>query len=322
MSIVIKEVKTRNELKKFIFLPAKIHKKHENWVPPIYDDEFTFFNPKKNKAFRYCDTILLLAYKNKKLVGRIMGIVHKKYNKMNNENSARFSFFETYEDKEVFDKLLKYIEDWSKEKGADKIVGPYGFSDKDAQGFMIDGFDQPIVIASNANFPYMNTFIQENNYIKDVDMVAYKVPIPKEIPPFYEAIYKRATRRKDIKILEFKTKRELKPWIKPILHLLNETFIGLYGFIPFEEYEMNDYANRYIHLLDSEFIKVVTNLEDKPIAFVIGMPDISEGVQKTKGRLLPFGFFRIIASQKKTKQLTLLLGGIKKNRRKQGLELF
>jgi len=322
MTIEIREVKSKKELRKFIFLPAKIHKNHMNWVPPIYQDDFGFFNPKKNKSFEYCDTILLLAYKNMKPVGRIMGIIHNKYNEIHSENSARFSFFETYEDKDVFTSLLGFIEKWAKEKGCNKIVGPFGFSDKDPQGFMIEGFAEPIVIASNANFPFMNNYLESEAYVKDVDMVVYKVLVPKEIPAFYNAIYKRASNGKNIKIIEFKNRRELKPWIKPILHLLNETFVGLYGFVPFEEHEMNDYANRYIYLLDPEFIKVITRHDNKPIAFVIGMPDISEGVIKTKGKLFPFGFFRIIANQKKSRQLTLLLGGIKEENRGQGLDVI
>ncbi|MBN2893704.1 MAG: hypothetical protein JXL97_17675 [Bacteroidales bacterium] len=322
MSIDIREVKTNADLRKFIYLPAKIHKGHSNWVPPIYDDEFNFFNKKKNKSFEYCDTILLLAYKNNVAIGRIMGIIHKKYNEIHNENNARFSFLETYEDIEIFNALLDYLEKWAKNRNCTKIVGPLGFSDKDPQGFMTEGFEEPIVISSNGNFPFMPDFMKTKNYEKEVDLVVYKIPVPNEIPPFYQAIYNRALKGKDIEIIEFNSRKQLKPFIKPILHLLNETFEGIYGFVPFEEHEMNEYANRYIYLLDPQFIKVVATPDKKPIGFIIAMPDISQGVIKTKGRLLPFGFFRIIALQKKTKQLTLLLGGIKKQFRGQGLDVI
>ena len=90
MQIEIKEVQNRSELKAFIYLPAKIHKNHKNWVPPIYMDEFTFFDKKKNKSFKYCDTILALAYRKNEVVGRIMGIINHKYNKTHKENDARF----------------------------------------------------------------------------------------------------------------------------------------------------------------------------------------------------------------------------------------
>ncbi len=324
MSLEIVEVKNRKQLKDFIYLPEKIHKNHKNWVPPIYMDEFNFFNPKKNKSFNYSDTIMLLAYKDGKPVGRIMGIIQHRYNELHNENDARFAFMETYEDFEVFKALLESIENWAREKGCDNLVGPLGFSDKDPQGFMIEGFDQPIVIASNANFPYMPEFTERMGYKKKVDLVVYKIEIPDKTPELYERLYERIMNRyKDkIKIYEFKTRRELKPWIKPALHLLNETFKDIYAFSPFEEYEMDEFANRYIFLLDPEFIKLITDKNDQPLAFFIAMPDISQGVIESRGRMLPFGFLKVLRSQKKTKQLDLLLGGIKDEYRGKGLDII
>ncbi len=324
MSLEIVEVKNRKQLKDFIYLPEKIHKNHKNWVPPIYMDEFNFFNPKKNKSFNYSDTIMLLAYKNGEPVGRIMGIIQHRYNELHNENDARFAFMETYEDFEVFKALLESIENWAREKGCDNLVGPLGFSDKDPQGFMIEGFDEPIVIASNANFPYMPEFTERMGYKKKVDLVVYKIEIPDKTPELYQRLYERIMNRyKDkIKIYEFKTRRELKPWIKPALRLLNETFKDIYAFSPFEEYEMDEFANRYIFLLDPEFIKLITDKNDQPLAFFIAMPDISQGVIESRGRMLPFGFLKVLRAQKKTKQLDLLLGGIKDEYRGKGLDII
>ena len=154
--IEIQEVNSKSDLSKFIHLPAAIHQNHHNWVPPIYMDDWEFFNPKKNKSFDSCDTILLLAFRNKEVVGRIMGIIHHKYNEKHQENHARFAFFETWNDEEVAAALITAIENWSREKGMDRLVGPLAFSDKDPQGFLIDGFDEPAVIASNCNFPYQS----------------------------------------------------------------------------------------------------------------------------------------------------------------------
>lgn len=322
MAVEIKEVKTRSDLKKFIYLPAQIHKDHKNWVPPIYMDDWIFFDPKKNKSFDFCDTVLALAYKNNELVGRIMGIIHHKYNEAHNENDGRFCFMETYEDPEVFHALIEYVENWAKSKGKSRIVGPLGFSDKDPQGFMVEGFENPIVISSNGNFPYMPKLLENEGYSKKVDCVVYKLPIPEQIPEFYQNIYNRVSCRDDIQLIEFKNKRQLKPYIKPILTLLNETFEEIYAFVPFEEYEMEDFANRYIFLLDPSFIKAVANKNGELLAFIVGMPDIGPGIIKSKGKILPFGIFQIIAARNKSVQLNLLLGGIKKEYRGQGLDVF
>lgn len=321
--IEIREVKTRKDLRKFIHLPAEIHKNHVNWVPPIYMDDWEFFNPKKNKSFDSCDTILLLAIKEGKAVGRIMGIIHHKYNEKHQENKARFAFFETWNDQEVADALIEAVENWAREKGSDRLIGPLAFSDKDPQGFLIEGFDEPAVIASNCNFPYQSELVANKGYSKEVDLVVYQIKIPNEIPEFYLKIYERAVNQnKGLQVLEFTSRRKVKPYIHPVLNLLNRTFTEIFGFIPFTEAEMDDFANRYLFLINPRFIKVVANEKDEVLAFIVGMSHIGEGIQKSKGYLFPFGIFQIFASARKSKQLNLLLGGIDPAYRGKGLDVM
>ncbi len=321
--IVIREVQTKKDLHKFIHLPAKIHKDHANWVPPIYMDDREFFDPKKNKSFDSCDTILLLAIRNKEVVGRIMGIVHRKYNEKHNEKNARFAFFETWNDPEVADTLIYAIENWSRKKGMARLVGPLAFSDKDPQGFLIEGFDEPAVIASNCNFPYQVELIEKNEYTKEVDLVVYQIKIPETIPEFYLKIYERALGlNHGMHVLEFDSRRKVKPYIHPVLQLLNQTFTEIFGFIPFSEAEMDDFANRYLFLINPRFIKIVVNDQNQVIAFVIGMSHIGDGIRSARGYILPFGIFKIFASARKTKQLNLLLGGIDPEYRGKGLDVL
>lgn len=321
--VIIQEVKSKKELRQFIHLPAKIHQDHSNWVPPIYMDDWEFFNPKKNKSFESCDTILLLAYRDTKVVGRIMGIIHRKYNEKHNEKSARFAFFETWNDQEVADRLIGFVENWASEKGMIRLVGPLAFSDKDPQGFLIEGFNEPAVIASNCNFPYQVELLEHNSYTKEVDLVVYQIKIPKTIPEFYMKIYERAVGlNHGLHILEFDSRRKVKPYIHPVLRLLNETFTEIFGFIPFTEAEMDDFANRYLFLINPRFIKIVVNDRNEVAAFIIGMSHIGEGIQKSKGYLFPFGIFRIFASARRSKQLNLLLGGIDPAYRGKGLDVL
>lgn len=321
--VTIREVKSRKELKQFIHLPAKIHKNHPNWVPPIYMDDWEFFNPKKNKSFGSCDTILLLAFQNKKVVGRIMGIIHRKYNEQHGEKHVRFAFFETWNNDAVADALLQYIENWGRAKEMIRMVGPLGFSDKDPQGFLIEGFDEPAVIASNCNFPYQVELLEKRDFVKEVDLVVYQIKIPDPIPEFYLKIYERARKlNHGLQVLEFTSRREVKPYIHPVLHLLNSTFTEIFGFIPFSENEMDDFANRYLFLINPHFIKIVVNDQKEVVAFVIGMSHIGDGIQKAKGYLFPFGIFRIFAAARKSKQLNLLLGGIAPAYRGKGLDVL
>ena len=321
--IMIQEVDSKKRMREFIHLPAAIHKDHHNWVPPIYMDDWDFFNKKKNKSFQSCDTLLLLAYRSNVVVGRIMGIIHLKYNEQHNENRARFAFFETWNDEEVASALLNAVESWARVRGMEQLMGPLGFSDKDPQGFLIEGFDEPAVISSNCSFPYQVYLLEKNNYSKEVDLVVYQIKIPNPIPAFYRKIQERAVRMNPtLTVLEFTTRRKVKPYIHPVLQLLNKTFIEIVGFIPFTEAEMDDFANRYLFLINPRFIKVIVNEENKVVAFVIGMSHIGDGIRKAKGKLLPFGIFKIFASARKSKQLNLLLGGIDQAYRGKGLDVM
>lgn len=321
--IVIQEVRSKKELKKFIHLPAAIHQNHSNWVPPIYMDDWEFFDPKKNKSFQSCDYTLLLAYRESKVVGRIMGLIHRKYNEKHQENNARFAFFETWNDTDVAEALIQAVEKWAFEKGMKRLIGPLAFSDKDPQGFLIEGFDEPAVIASNCNFPYQVDLLEKQGYGKEVDLVVYQIKIPETIPEFYLKIYERAIgMNHGLHVLEFTSRRKVKPYIHPVLKLLNTTFTEIFGFIPFTEAEMDDFANRYLFLINPRFIKIVVNGQNEVVAFVIGMSHIGEGIQKAKGHLLPFGIFQIFAAARKSKQLNLLLGGIDPVYRGKGLDVL
>jgi hypothetical protein len=311
MEIVVKQVCSRSDLRKFIHLPAKIHKKHKNWIPPLYSDEWEFFNKKKNKAYGYSDVILLLAFRGKKVVGRVMGVINHKYNDLHHQKHARFNYLETWDEREVIDILLHHIEVWAKVKGMQMLVGPLAFSDKDPQGYLIKGFDEPVVIASHCNYKYLVDHLVTLGFEKDIDLVVYKIRIPEETPELYSKVAERARRNNPgIELLEFTRRRDLKPWIRPIFTLINDTFKEIYGFMPFTLEEMDDFANRYLLIMDPRLIKVLVNEDRKAIAFIIGMPDISRGIKRSRGYLIPLGILFILMASRRSRQLNLLLGAI------------
>ena len=323
MDVVIREVHNRKDLKKFIFLPEKIHRNHSTWVPPIYVDEWKYFDPKHNRSFTHCDVIKLLAIKDGQPVGRIMGIINRKYNEIRNQKIARFGYLETWEDEEVVRALLERVEEWAREHGMIKIIGPYGFTDQDPEGFLIDGFENRATIATYCNFEWMPRIVEKQGYSKDVDYFVYKLEVPKEFPEFYKKIYERVKKKGNFDILEFKKKRKLKPWIKPVLRLMNECYTesNIYGYAPLDEREMEELARRYLPVLNPRFVKGVAK-DGELVAFVVGIPDMSQGIQRARGRLFPFGFLKILRAAKKTKQLDLLLGAIKEKCRGLGLDVL
>jgi hypothetical protein len=319
--ILVKEVITRQDKRNFIYLPSKVHKNNSNWLPPIYLDEWELFDQKKNKSYQYSDTVLYLAFKDKKIVGRIMGIINKRYNTIHNEQYGRFCFLECYEDQDVVHELISKVENWAKEKGMIKLVGPLAFSDKDPQGFQIEGFEYPKFIICPTNDKYLPEMIVKEGYDKHLDLVNYLAKTPDDLPPVYKTILSRVSGNKEYRIVEFNSKKELKPYLFPILELMNQTFLEIYGFVPFNEIEKKQFVARYLMILDPKFIKVVEG-PDGLIGFAGGIRDISEGIKKAGGKLFPFGIFRILRESRRSKKLLMLLGGVKKEYRGKGIDVL
>ncbi|PQJ77824.1 hypothetical protein [Polaribacter porphyrae] len=317
--IQLLEVHTKKELKQFIMLPYTIHKNHKEWLPPLISDEWKIFDKTKNHSFEHCNTILYLAKKNNAIVGRIMGIINHIYNKGSNEKNVRFFGLECYDDAEVYDKLITAVEAWGKEKQMDKIIGPLGFSDKDPQGFLIEGFKEQItVMVTNHSYEYMISHTERNGYQKKLDIFQYTAKIPEKTAEIYTRIAERATRN-GYKVKEFKKSNQVKPYINDVFQLINKTYKDIYGFAPLDDKEAKEFSERFLPLLKPQYIKLVLDASNTIVAFVVAMPDISEGFKKTKGRLFPFGFLHILKAFKKTNQLNLLLGCVDENIRNSGL---
>jgi hypothetical protein len=321
MDITLRQVSDKSDLKKFIFLPEEIHAGHTTWVHPIYMDERNYFNPNKNRAFSYCDTLLLLAFEGQALRGRAMGIINRRYNQERNEKTARFGYLETYQDPRLVEALLGRVEAWARGLGMTKIIGPYGFSDQDPEGFQIEGFEHRATIATYHNYSWMPALVEGLGYGKDIDYYVYKLEVPDEIPELYRRIYERIQKRGNFEIIEFRKKKEIKPWIRRVLGLMNECYsqTNIYGYSPLDEKEMDALAKRYLPVLDVRFVKVVIRGEEI-VSFIIAMPDMAGGIRAARGRLFPLGFLKILRAAKKTKQLDLLLGAIKDKYRGMGLD--
>lgn len=321
MSVEITEVTTRSALRTFIHLPAEIHQHHANWLPPVYLDEWAFFSKKKNKSFSYCETVLFLAWQGKKAVGRIMGIIHYPYNESHSEKTARFFCLECFKDQAISDALLNAIEKWAMEKGMNRMIGPYGFSDKDPQGLMIEGFEYPPVLAAPCNEPYLVEYVEMAGYSKELDCLMFQYDLDKPLPELYPRIRERLAADSGFSVRSYARKRDLKPCIIPILNLMNETYSHIYGFVPLTEREMTDMAKRYMPVLDPRFVKTV-HLREEIVAFIIGLPNMSPGLQKAKGHLYPWSLYHIWQSARKSRKLDLMLGGVKPACQGRGLEVL
>lgn len=319
--IMINPVRSASDLKAFTRLPYRIHKEHAMWVPPLRMDERRFFTRRRNPAFGKTDTLLLLAWCDDQPVGRIMGIINRERNIRLGKKHACFGYLECENDPAVASVLLRYVEQWALENGMNKIAGPLGFNDQDQKGFLIEGFEFEPSTQTVVNFPYLPALVQQSGYSREMDYVVYHIDLARPVPDVYRRIVGRLYARNTFELPDFTRKKEIRPWIKPSLQLMNETFAGLYGYDALTDREMHELARKFYPVLDPRFVKIA--LADKTLqAFIVGIPNLNRELRKAKGRIIPFVFYYLTRSLRKSRQFDLLIAGVKPEYRRLGVDVY
>lgn len=318
----IREVKSGSDLAVYIHLPAIINRNYPAFVPPLWRDEFHFHNSSKNRKLDNCDVIRFLAFLNGEVAGRIMGIIHHSWNETHNTSTARFYQPEFIDDNRISEALVQAVSNWAKEKGMNLLIGSFGLSDKDPQGLQIEGFHLEPVISSVSQQPYIALHFEKMGFRKFKDCVSYVIPVPDQIPVVYNAIYHRIITRNGFRLLEFKSRKELKPFFKPVMKLMNSAYSQIYGFVPLTEIDIQELATQYLNVLDPRLIKIVLDNKGIPVSFVISMANISAGFRKAKGKLFPVGWFYLLQAMRSSTQLDLLLGAVDTRHRGKGLNVM
>ena len=203
MAITIKKVSTKRELKKFIRFNYRMYKGNPYSVPDLYDDMLNTFNKKKNAAFEFCEADYFLAYRDDKIVGRVAAIINNRANEKWDCKNVRFGWIDFIDDPEVSSALIKTVEDWGKERGMTHIAGPLGFTDFDAEGMLVEGFDQLSTMATIYNYPYYPVHMEKLGFEKDADWVEYKIYIPDAIPDKHKRISELIQRKYNLKIKKY-----------------------------------------------------------------------------------------------------------------------
>ena len=322
MAIIIQKVSSKSELKRFIRFNYELYKDNPYSVPDLYDDMLNTFNPKKNAAFEFCEAEYFLAYRDKRLVGRVAAIINHRANDTWKAKEVRFGWIDFVDDLEVSAALLKAVEEWGKKRGMTAIVGPLGFTDMDAEGMLIEGFDQLSTMATIYNYPYYPQHMERLGYKKATDWVEFKLKVPDQLPERFRRVAEIILQKYKLKIVKL-TRQEIKEknYGQRIFELINESYAPLYGFSKMTQGQIDQYVKTYLPLLDLRMVTAVETEEGELVAIGISMASMSEALQKAKGRLLPFGWFHLLKSLywKRPKTLDLLLVGVKPEYQSKGV---
>ena len=322
MAITVKKVTTKKELKDFIRFNYELYKDNRYSVPDLYDDMLNTFSKKKNAAFEFCEADYFLAYKDGKLVGRIAGIINKRANETWGKKDVRFGWIDFIDDIEVSKMLLETVEKWGRERGMTHIQGPLGFTDFDAEGMLVEGYDQLSTMATIYNYLYYPEHMEKLGYEKDADWVEYKIYIPDAIPEKHQRISDLIQRKYNLKIKKYTSSKAIaKEYGQAIFELMNEAYSPLYGFSPLSQGQIKQYIKMYLPIVDLRMLTLITDANDTLVGVGISMPSLSVALQKAKGRILPFGWYHLLKALfvKRAKVLDLLLVAIKPEYQNKGV---
>lgn len=318
--VEIREVKTKNDLKKFILLPFRLYKDNKYWVPPLIMDELNTLRKNKNPAFEYCDAKYWLAYKDGKIAGRIAGIINHRFIEIWGQKLLRFGWVDFIDDQEVSAALFGALEGWASELGLDGVHGPLGFCDLDKEGMLIEGFEEMSMFITIYNYPYYPVHLETLGYIKDVDWIEYDLAVPEEkVPEKVQRVSEAIMKRLNLRLFRAKKAKEILPYAKGIFEVLNEAYKNLYGVVPLTDKQVEAYTKQYFSFINPDYIRIVLDKEDKVAAFGIAMPSLTDAMRKANGRIFPFGFIHILRSLKKAKLLDLYLVAVRPELQSKGI---
>lgn len=318
--ITIKEVISKKELKQFVLFPFELYKDSKYWVPPIINEELASFDKTKNPAFDNADVWFYLAYDNNKVIGRIAVIINWHEIKTQNLKKIRFGWFDFIDDTNVSKALLEKVFEKGKENDLEYTEGPMGFSNMDKVGVLVEGFDHIGTMITWYNHPYYKTHLELFGFSIEKEFIENEFSFNnvQNSNVFYRAD-KIVREKYQLKEVKFTKTEQILPYINNMFDLFNRSYASLSSFVAVTEKQKEFFKKKYIGLIKPEFIKFVVDKDDNLVAFSIVMTSFSKALQKSKGKLFPFGFIHFLNAKKKSDTILFYLIGIAPEYQNKGL---
>lgn len=314
MSIEIRKVETKRELKSFIRYNYELYKNNPYSVPDLYEDMLATFSAEKNPAFEFCEADYFLAYREGRIVGRVAAIINHRANETWHKKAVRFGWIDFEDDITISRALIETVKEWGRKHGMTELEGPLGFTDMDAEGMLIEGFEELSTIATIYNHPYYPQHMEQLGLEKACDWVERKIYIPDAIPEKHQRISRIVAEKYGLHVRKLKSRREAfqNHTAHRIFELINEAYAPLFGYSKMTERQIDGYVKQYIPILDLRMVTLVEDSEGNIVAVGVSMPSMSRALQKAHGRLFPFGWWHLLKALKwkRDEMLDLLLIGV------------
>ncbi len=317
--VSIREVVSRKELNQFIRLPWRIYQGISQWVPPIIMEEKELFNPARHPFYKHSIVKLFLAEKNGEIVGRIAGIINHNHNTFHQDRVGFFGFFESLNDQEVANGLFNNVADFLRQHNVEIMRGPMNFSTNEVCGLLVDGFEWAPFVMMPYNPPYYAELITNYGFSKAKDLLAYQM----YLEDYDQRLIRLAERvRKKLPVtVRSIDKSRFKDEVKRIRQIYNLAWERNWGFVPVTDDEFNFMAKKLKQIADPHLC-LLAEVDTKPVAFMLSIPNINLLLKKINGRLFPFGIFVLLFGLRRIREYRTLTMGVIPEFRRRGIEVL
>jgi hypothetical protein len=310
MKILHIDPNNTRQIKRFISLPFEIYATISQWVPPLENDVRKVFNRDKHPFYEHSKAAFFLAMNDHgQTIGRIAVLNNRKYNQYSNEKTAFFYYFECQNDPEASHALFQSAFEWAGSQGLNRMIGPKGFTVFDGLGLLIKGFEHLPAFGLPYNPPYYPDLIAREGFEPIRDLLSGYLDANFRMPQKILDLSDLVIKRRGLRITPFNTRAELRKFLPNIKKLYNDALSGVGDNPPLSDSEIQALADQLLWFSDPRLIKIVYK-DDLPVGFLLAYPDISAALQRTKGKLLPFGWIDMLLELRRTKWININGAGI------------
>jgi hypothetical protein len=320
----LKEVQSKSDWSDFIDLPWFIYRSDPNWVPPLKIAVRDLLDTKKNPFFKHAAMYPLIAYKNGKCVGRVIGVIDESHNSFHEEKTAFFGFFEAIQDQRLVNELMDEVAKWAKSKGMETLRGPMNPSTNHECGLLVEGFNDPPTVMMTYNPPYYAKMLEAWGMTKAKDLFAYMINKSANVSERLIGHAERLKEKGSVKVRTIRVK-EFDQEIDRIMDVYNDAWEKNWGFVPMTREEFKHLAKDMKMILDPELV-LIAEIKGEVAGFALTLPDINQAMRKVRdGKLFPTGIFKLLwnlkgPGRKKTvNRCRIITLGIKKAYRDAGI---
>ncbi|MCP4140491.1 MAG: hypothetical protein GY755_09410 [Chloroflexi bacterium] len=307
----IHQIDTTNkrDVRDFLTIPFLIYKDIPQWVPPFAGDARLVLDRNRAPFYQHSEAAFFIARQKNDLLGRICVMDNRRYNDFRGENTAFFYLFETVDDAGVADALFAAASQWARARRLNILLGPHGFTPMDGNGLLVKGFEHRPAFGQPYNPEYYVKLVEQQSFRMNRETVSGYLHSE---TPFDERIHRvaeRVQKRRNLRVARYKKAKDLRALLPHLKELYNGSLGDAGANVPITDEEIASLGEQLIWIANPKLVKVVLKGE-KPVGFVLAYPDISAAIQKTRGKLLPFGWIQALREKKKTDWLNFNGAGL------------